>query len=127
MSRTVTPRDIWRPLMSRPLVALSIVIAASTLLLVAGHSGTALGFLVYYSGYALVVLLAGASYFPDAHRGLLNFAVACVNTSAFAVAASLILLPLRTHSLTIRWVGAIVVAVTYLAFLFVFVRSPWSI
>jgi hypothetical protein len=97
-------------------------VAASTALLVAGSSNSALGFVVYYFGYGIVSLLAGGgSYFPDTHPKLVNLAVACLNTTAFAGAASLILLPIRTRALAVRWVAAVTIVIVYLALLLVFV------
>ena len=104
------------------------MIAASTVILVTGHGNTALGFLVFYFGYAIVSLLAGGgNYFPDTHPTLVNLVVACVNSSVYAGAASLLIIPFRARSLSVRWAVAVVVAITYLALLLVFVRSPWFI
>jgi len=125
LSSNNTRREIRTPLTSRPIAVTSVVIAASTALLVAGTTNTALGFVVYYVGYGIVSLFAGGgNSFPDTHHRLVNLVVACVNTGAFAGAASLVLLPLRTRSLAIRWVAAAVAAIVYLALLLVFVRSP---
>ena len=104
------------------------MIAASTTLLVAGFSTTALGFVVYYLGYGIVALLAGGgNVFPDRHLTLVNLVVACVNTGVYAGVVSLILLPFRTSSLATRWIVACVVAAIYLALLLLFVRSPFFI
>ena len=108
---------------------MALVIAASTPLLTRGvGNNTALGFLVYYGGYAMVSILSGGgSLFPDQHLGLVNVAIAGLNTGVFALAASLVRLPVRTKPLRARWLVAGLLAIVYLALLLVFIPSPWWI
>ena len=108
---------------------MSLLIAASTPLLTEGAGNdTALGFLVYYGGYAVVALLAGGgSRFPDTHIGLVNVAIAGVNVGTFALLAAFVRWPVRAKPRRVRWLLAALLAILYLALLLVFVRSPWWI
>ena len=126
---TVLPEADQGRLASRPFLAMSLLIAASTPLLTEGAgNNTALGFLVYYGGYAVVALLAGGgSRFPDAHIGLVNLAVAGVNVGTFALLASLVRWPVRAKPRRVRWLVAGMLVILYLALLLVIVKSPWWI
>jgi hypothetical protein len=124
----VPPQVNGLRLATRPFLGMSCLILASTPLLIEGRVNTALGFLVYYGGYAVVSVLAGGgSRFPDEHLGLVNLAIAGVNTGTFALVASLLRFPVRDKSPGVRWVVAASAAITYLAFLLLFVESPWWI
>jgi len=115
-------------LAARPFVAMTLVIAASTPLMTEGAGkDTALGFLVYYGGYAVVSLLAGGPRFPEQHLGLVKVAIACVNAGTFALIASMVRLPIRSKPRGVRWLIAVTLAIIYLALLLAVIRSPWWI
>jgi hypothetical protein len=115
-------------LASRPFLAMSFLILGSTPLLIEGRVTTALGFLVYYGGYAVVSILAGGgSRFPDEHMGLVNLAIAGVNVGTFAVVALLVRIPVRARPPRVRWLVSGALAILYLAFLLLFGESPWWI
>jgi len=73
------------------------------------------------------VLAGGGSQFPDEHLGLVYLAIAAVNAGTFALVASLVRLPVRAKSPRVRWLVASMLAIFYLAFLLIFVESPWWI
>src|SRR4051812_50000456 len=89
---TVLPEADQGRLASRPFLAMSLLIAASTPLLTEGAgNNTALGFLVYYGGGAGGARLAGGGgRFPGAHIRLFELARAGVRVWSVALPACLV-------------------------------------